>query len=79
MLKILDASLTEAIESKETEHLRDFVGYAAKMGVVGDIMYGAMKDSIDTLYYKPLDHEDWDLFFQCYDYERPKSLKPFMK
>jgi hypothetical protein len=79
MLKILDTSLNEAIDSKETEHLRDFVGYAAKMGVVGDIMYGAMRDDPDTLYYKPLDHEDWDLFFECYDYERPRDLKAFMK
>lgn len=79
MLVNLDDNLRKAVETKETSYLRDFVGYAAKMGVVGDILYGALRDDQNNIYYKPIDHEEWDVFFKCYSFVKPKKLKKFMK
>jgi hypothetical protein len=47
MLQNLTESLTQAVDTKQTEHLRSFVVIAAKMPIVGDILYGALKDDDD--------------------------------
>ena len=78
MSDMITLALTNAVETHKTEYLREFVSYASKMEIVGDILYGALKDDPDTIYYKPLEHKDWDLIFNCYDYEKPKKLKSFM-
>ena len=78
MLTKLTASLEQAVETKKSDYLKEFVSYASKMPLVGDILYGALKDDPNCIYYKPLDHEDWDLLFSAYDYEQPKKLKNFM-
>lgn len=77
LIKIAEA-LDQAVETSKSEYLREFVSYVSKMPIVGDILYGALKDNPDCIYYKPLAHSDWDLLFSCYDYEQPKSLKTFM-
>lgn len=71
-------SLEQAVETKKNMYLKDFVSMASIMPLVGDILFGALNDDPDCLYYKDINHEDWDLFFSAYDYEQPKKLKPFM-
>jgi hypothetical protein len=77
LVKITD-SLDQAVETQKSEYLRQFVSYVAKIPIVGNILYGALKDDPNCIYYKNLDHPDWDLLFSCYDYEQPKKLKNFM-
>lgn len=78
MLEKITEALDKAVETTKSEYLREFVSYVSKMPVVGDILYGALKDTPDCIYYKPIDHPDWDLLFSCYDFEQPKKLKNFM-
>ncbi|CAI2385107.1 unnamed protein product [Moneuplotes crassus] len=78
MLKKITDSLDKAVDTKKNEYLREFVSYASKMPLVGDILFGALTEDSDCIYYKDLDDEDWDLLFSAYDYEKPSKLKNFM-
>jgi hypothetical protein len=63
MLKKITDALEQAVETKKTEFLRQFVSYASQIPIVGNILYGALKDDPDCIYYKSLDHPDWDILF----------------
>lgn len=46
LIKIAEA-LDKAVETSKSEYLREFVSYVSKMPIVGDILYGALKDNPD--------------------------------
>lgn len=55
--------------------LRDFISYSQQLPWVARNFFYSLSDDEDSIVYKDLDHEDWKLLFDHYEYADPVSLE----
>lgn len=78
MCRVIDECIKKFKKDKDRSSLKMFLIYASKFNVCTDMIYAAFCAQEDDLFYKPLDHPDWQLIFANYSYYEPTNLTKFV-
>jgi len=59
--------------------LKRSIVYASKFNVCTEMIYAAFCADPEDIFYKPIEHPDWQLLLQNYCFYEPKNPKKFME
>jgi hypothetical protein len=78
MCDIIQQNMDTFEKTKDRSALKKFIVYASKFNVCTEMIYAAFVADPDDIFYKPIDHPDWELLLSNYSCYEPKDPKKFM-
>ena len=71
--------LLDVVEKNKVEDQKEFVIYASKFTFIEDIVIGAFHANPDDIFFKGLDHPDWQCILEGYECYIPQNREEFHK
>jgi len=78
MFDAILGSIENFNSSKKKSDLKKFLVYGNKFHLLIELVYVSLVADPDDIFYKPLDHKDWQLMFSHMEIYEPKNLKKFI-